>query len=106
MPSAPATFLLPYPAGSVRSKGKLAMVFLAVGASIFTALVCYAYVTGIATARTRSGWFLLSLLLMLAALQLLLAGILAEVLVRVYYGIRGNDGYVVRREWTRDERSR
>ena len=84
----------------LRAFGKLAFAFFAVGGVIFTTLVGYAYMTGIATARTRSGWFLLSLLLMLAALQLLLAGILAEIIVRIYYGIRGNDGYVIRREWT------
>ena len=90
-----------YLARPLQAFGRLALALFAVGSSIFVVLVTYAYATGIATVRTRSGWFLLSLLLMLAALQLMLAGILAEVLVRIYYGIRGNDGYVVRKEWTR-----
>jgi glycosyltransferase involved in cell wall biosynthesis len=80
--------------------GRLALVSFAIGASIFSFLIIYAYATGIATVRERSGWFLLSLLLMLAALQLMLGGILAEIIVRIYYGITGNHGFVIRREWT------
>jgi glycosyltransferase involved in cell wall biosynthesis len=84
----------------LKAFGKLALALFSVGFVIFTVLIGYSYATGIGTVRTRSGWFLLSLLLMLAALQLLLAGILSEVLVRIYYGISGNEGYVVRRVWT------
>ena len=84
----------------LKAFGKLAAGFFSVGASIFGVLIVWAYATGIATVRERSGWFLLSLMLMLAALQLLLAGLLAEIIVRIYYGISGNAGYIVRREWS------
>ena len=80
--------------------GRLALIAFAAGGSIFSVLIIYSYATGIATVRERSGWFILSLLLMLAALQLMLGGILAEIIVRIYYAITGNQGFVIRREWT------
>ena len=90
-----------YLARPLKAFGKLALALFSAGFVIFSTLIAYdLYATGIGTVRTRSGWFLLSLLFMLAALQLLLAGILSEVLVRIYYGISGNEGYVVRRVWT------
>ena len=57
--------------------------------------------TGTSTIRERGGWFLLSSLLMLGGLQTLLTGILAEILVRIYYQ-RGEQEATVRREWNRD----
>jgi glycosyltransferase involved in cell wall biosynthesis len=84
----------------LKAFGKLAAWFFVVGGTIFAVLIIWAYAAGIATVRERSGWFLLSLLLLMAGLQLLLAGILAEIIVRIYYGITGNNGYVVRREWS------
>jgi glycosyltransferase involved in cell wall biosynthesis len=99
-------FIKNYLTRPLRAFGKLALALSAVGGSIFTVLVVYAYATGIATVRTRSGWFLLSLLLMLASLQLILAGILAEIIVRIYYAISGNAGYVIRSEWHASTRLR
>jgi hypothetical protein len=58
--------------------------------------------TGTPTIREHGGWFLLSSLLMLGGLQTLLTGILAEVVVRIYYqGIHSRQAYV-RREWNRE----
>lgn len=83
----------------LKAFGRVSLFLFGCGGSILSVLLAYAWATGIATVRTRSGWFFLSLVLLLAALQFMLAGLLAEVLVRVYYGIRGNEGYVIRREW-------
>jgi glycosyltransferase involved in cell wall biosynthesis len=79
--------------------GKIALVLMAVGAAIAGSLVMYSWMTGIPTIRQRGGWFLLSALLMLASLQIGLTGILAEILVRVYYRSGHTDSYVIRDEW-------
>jgi glycosyltransferase involved in cell wall biosynthesis len=79
--------------------GKIALVLMSVGAAIAGSLVMYSWMTGIPTIRQRGGWFLLSALLMLASLQIGLTGILAEILVRVYYRSGHTDSYVIRDEW-------
>jgi hypothetical protein len=83
----------------LRAFGKLASALLAAGVVIAGTLLGIALVTGEPTVRVRSGWFILSALLMLASIQVLLAGILAEVLVRVYYRTGGAESYYVRQEW-------
>jgi hypothetical protein len=55
--------------------------------------------TGTPTVRERGGWFLLSSLLMLGGLQTLLTGIVAEILVRIYYQAGQTQQAYVRREW-------
>jgi glycosyltransferase involved in cell wall biosynthesis len=83
----------------LKAFGKLALLLMTAGGTIATWLVVYAYVTGEPTVRTHSGWFLVVILLILAGLQILVAGLLAEILVRIYYRQSGTEGYVVRREW-------
>ena len=61
------------------------LLLIAIGVAISGSLVGYSWVTGTPTIRERGGWFLLSSLLMLGGLQTLLTGILAEILVRIYY---------------------
>ena len=79
--------------------GKIALVLMSVGTAIAGSLVVYSWVTGVPTIRQRGGWFLLAALLMLASLQIGLTGILAEILVRVYYRSGHTDSYVIRDEW-------
>jgi glycosyltransferase involved in cell wall biosynthesis len=81
--------------------GKIAIVMMATGAAISGSLVVYSWITGIPTIRQRGGWFLLSALLMLASVQIMLTGLLAEILVRVYYRSGQTDSYIVRDEWIR-----
>ncbi len=83
----------------LRAFGKLALVLFAVGAAIGGWLLGTAMITGEPTVRVHSGWFILSALLVLAAIQVLLAGILAEILVRIYFRTGGAESYVVREEW-------
>ena len=52
--------------------------------------------------RERGGWFLLSSLLMLGGLQTVLTGILAEILVRIYYQSSHSQQASVRREWNNE----
>lgn len=86
----------------LKAFGKIGLLLAATGMGIAAYLVGYAWVTGTPTVRERSGWFLLASLLMLGGLQTLLTGILAEILVRIYYLSGQSQQEHVRREWNRD----
>jgi glycosyltransferase involved in cell wall biosynthesis len=86
----------------LKAFGKIALALIVIGLAISGSLVTYSFITGIPTIRQRGGWFLLSSLLMLGGLQTLLTGILAEILVRVYYQSGQRHQAYVRREWNRD----
>lgn len=83
----------------LKAFGKIAFILGSAGACISTWLLGYSLMTGVATVREHSGWFILSVFLFLSALQILLVGILAEILVRIYYRVGGNETYIVRQEW-------
>jgi glycosyltransferase involved in cell wall biosynthesis len=86
----------------LKAFGKIGLLLILTGVLISGSLVAYSLVTGIPTIRERGGWFLLSSLLMLGGLQTLLTGIVAEILVRVYYQSGQTQQAYVRREWNRD----
>jgi glycosyltransferase involved in cell wall biosynthesis len=88
-----------YATRPLRVFGKLAAALLVPGLLIASALLTINVMTGEPTTRTRSGWFLLSALLMLSSLQVLMTGILAEVLARIFYRTGSGESFVVRREW-------
>jgi glycosyltransferase involved in cell wall biosynthesis len=91
-----------YLARPLKAFGVIGLVLVTAGVIISGSLVGYSWLTGISTIRERSGWFLLSSLLMLAGLQTVLTGILAEILVRVYYqSTRMQEAYI-RCEWNRE----
>jgi hypothetical protein len=80
--------------------GKVAALLFIAGAAISVVLLAINIATGEPTTRTRSGWFLLSAILGLSSLQVLLTGIIAEVLARVFYRTGSAESFVVRREWS------
>jgi glycosyltransferase involved in cell wall biosynthesis len=86
----------------LKAFGKLGLLLILAGVCISGYLVMYSLVTGTPTIRERGGWFLLSSLLMLAGIQTVLTGILAEILVRVYYQSASTQQAYVRREWNGD----
>jgi glycosyltransferase involved in cell wall biosynthesis len=87
----------------LKAFGKIGLLLIGTGCAISGSLVLYSLVTGTPTVRERGGWFLLSMILILGGLQTLLTGILAEILVRIYYQSgHAEQGYVVRREWNRE----
>jgi glycosyltransferase involved in cell wall biosynthesis len=88
-----------YATRPLRVFGKVAVVLLIPALVIAAALLAINVMTGEPTTRTRSGWFLLSALMVLSALQVLLTGILAEVLARIFYRTGSGESFVVRREW-------
>ena len=85
----------------LKAFGKIALLLLGTGVGISGSLIVYSWITGTPTIRARGGWFLLSSLLLLGGLQTLLTGILAEILVRIYYESAETHQAYVRREWDR-----
>jgi glycosyltransferase involved in cell wall biosynthesis len=92
-------FLSRYVDRPLRAFGKLALMGFTVGAAILVWLLVTAWVSGVPTVREHSGWFLVSIMILLASVQIVLTGILAEVLVRVLFGAGGRRVYAIRREW-------
>ena len=88
-----------YFARPLKAFGKIGLLLIGTGVAISGSLVAYSAVTGTPTIRDRGGWFLLSSMLMLGGLQTLLTGILAEILVRIYYQAGHTQQAYVRREW-------
>ena len=86
----------------LKAFGKIGLILIGAGVMISVSLVGYSWVTGTSTIRERGGWFLLASLLMLGGLQTLLTGILAEILVRIYYQRGQGQEASIRREWNRD----
>ena len=91
-----------YFTGPLKAFGKIALLLMSAGGAIAGSLLAYSWITGIPTVRERGGWFLLAALLLLASLQIMLTGLLAEILVRVYYRSGHTDSYVIRDEWNVD----
>jgi hypothetical protein len=81
----------------MRVFGRLALAALALGTAITGVLAYLALVYGIPVVRERSGWFLLSLVLLVSGIQFLLFGLLSEVVVRLYFYPGQAKPYLVRR---------
>ena len=92
-------FLFRYMDRPMRAFGQLALFAATVGGGILGVLLVMAWMSGVPTVREHSGWFLISILLLLASIQIGLTGILAEILVRVLFGMGDRRVYAVRREW-------
>ena len=93
-------FLSRYLDRPMRAFGTLGLLAFSGGAAILAALLGYSYLYSVPTVRTHSGWFLMSVMLLLASVQITMTGVLAELLVRVHYGIGDRRVYRVRHEWT------
>ena len=91
-----------YFARPLKAFGKIGLLLIATGVAISGSLVVYSALTSTSMIRERGGWFLLSSLLMLGGLQTVLTGILAEILVRIYYQSGQRQQAYVRREWNKD----
>ncbi|MCZ8312805.1 MAG: glycosyltransferase family 2 protein [Magnetospirillum sp.] len=92
-------FLTRYLDRPIRAFGAIALGFFAVAFAIGSTLLVWALATGTPTVRDHSGWFLLSLFLAVSGLQFLLVGVLAEIIVRVYYGSGSRTTYKIRNVW-------
>jgi glycosyltransferase involved in cell wall biosynthesis len=83
----------------MRAFGALGLLAFLAGGGISAVLVVWAYVFDVPTVREHSGWFLMSIMLLLASVQITMTGLLAEILVRVHYDIGDRRVYRVRQEW-------
>ena len=92
-------FLARYLDRPMRVFGSLGLLGGSAGGGILAFLLGYAYLYNVPTVRLYSGWFLISIMLILASVQVILTGVLAEILVRVHYGIGDRRVYRVRGEW-------
>jgi glycosyltransferase involved in cell wall biosynthesis len=92
-------FLTRYLDRPIRAFGAIALGFFAIAFAIGSTLLVWALATGTPTVRDHSGWFLLSLFLAVSGLQFLLVGVLAEIIVRVYYGSESRTTYKIRNVW-------
>lgn len=92
-------FFTRYADRPIRIFGKVSLGLLGIGVLIAAGLVVEFIATGRPVVRERSGWFLLSAFLMLTAVQVLLTGILAELLARVYFARDDRTSYQIRAEW-------
>jgi glycosyltransferase involved in cell wall biosynthesis len=95
-------FLSRYVDRPLRAFGQLALGAFAIGFVILCWLLGTAWVSGVPTVREHSGWFLIAIMMLLASIQIVLTGILAEILVRVLFGMGDRRVYAVRREWRAD----
>jgi glycosyltransferase involved in cell wall biosynthesis len=94
-------FLIRYLDRPMRIFGKIALVCLIPGVLILAILVYMAYSRNIHAVEEHIGWFLASIMLILSSLQILLAGILAELLMRVHFSQSDRRTYHVRGTWPR-----
>lgn len=92
-------FLSRYVDRPLRAFGKLSLLVFWVGSAILAFLLIYAWMSGAPTVREHSGWFLMSVMMILASIQIMLTGILAEILVRVLFAQGDRRVYAIRREW-------
>jgi glycosyltransferase involved in cell wall biosynthesis len=94
-------FLLHYLDRPMRAFGKLGFAIFTMGAGIIATLLVISFVQGVATVRERSGWFLMAIMLILTSVQLVLTGILAELVIRIHFSHSDQRTYAVRQEWPR-----
>lgn len=83
----------------LRAFGKLGFRLMIGGAGILSFLVVYSYTYNITAVREHSGWFLISIMLIISSLQITLSGILAEILICIQFGSGDRRIYHIRREW-------
>jgi glycosyltransferase involved in cell wall biosynthesis len=91
-------FITRYADRPIRIFGKISLLLTTAGLAIAAALLTEWFLTGHPVVRERSGWFMLSALCMLTAVQVLLAGLLSELLAGIYFSKTDRRSYQVRRE--------
>ena len=79
--------------------GKIALIFFGIATVIFGFLL-YVYVTtSMPVVREHSGLFISGIMLYIVAIQLLLTGIVSEILTRVYFSTQNQTTYKIRNVW-------
>ncbi len=92
-------FLTHYLDRPFRIYGKIALLFFAAGSAILGFLVFWAYYHHIHAAQEYIGWFILSMLFLACSLQIVLIGIISEVMTRFHFSRKGERFYKIRSEF-------
>lgn len=92
-------FFVRYLDRPMRAFGKLALGSFVFGAGNLSYMVAQAWARDFPMFKEHPGWFLISIVFVMAAGQLLLTGIMAEILVRIHYEQQDRRVYKLRREW-------
>jgi len=98
-------FFVRYLDRPMRAFGKLGLLMGVAGFGILSFLVGYAYIMQMSTIKQHLGWFLLSILLILGGLQVLIAGLLSELLIRIHYEQHDGGVYHIRNIWEKSGNS-
>lgn len=86
----------------IRIFGMVAAVFFGLATLISFGLILLWLIEGIPVVRDHSGWFIVAIAFYLTAIQVLLTGVLAEVIVRTYFQSGQKPSYRVRKIWSAD----
>lgn len=89
----------------MRIFGKVGLLCLGAGTTIWVVLVAYACATGVHAVIERQGWLILGLALIIVAVQLILTGFLAEMITRGHGSGGARPSYRLRHVWPKDIRS-
>jgi glycosyltransferase involved in cell wall biosynthesis len=93
-------FFVKYLDRPLRIFGKLALIVFTAGIVIESALLVKWMLTATPVVRDHSGWFILGGALITSSLQIVLFGVLSEMLARLYYAGLGKTHYKIRKTWT------
>ncbi len=89
-------FLVRYMEKPLRLFGKAGILFLVLGLSIIVVLCVVAFVTDKNMVRERVGWFVMAAIFIVTSVQMILSGLLAEILIRVHFSVGGRQMYHIR----------
>ncbi|MGI4851435.1 MAG: glycosyltransferase family 2 protein [Janthinobacterium lividum] len=86
----------------IRIFGKIAFILCSIAFVISAWLIVMALFYNTPVVRDHSGWFSLAILLFTCSLQLILTGIIAEVIARIYYSTSEKTKYKIRKVWNKE----
>src|SRR5262245_33617601 len=86
----------------IRIFGKTALLAFSVGTVIALSFLGLFIATGTPVVREHSGWFTLSITALIASIQFLLAGVVGEMVARVYFSSNRTTTYKIRKIWQQD----
>ncbi len=92
-------FFIRYLDRPMRAFGKLGLLCAFIGITIIIFLMVMAHIFDVAMFKERPGWLLLGVMLILTSVQLFVAGILGEILIRIHYGQGDRRVYRIRGSW-------
>jgi len=84
----------------IRIFGMVAAFFFGLATLISLGLILVWLLQGVPVVRDHSGWFIVAIAFYLTAIQVLMTGVLAEVIVRTYFQSGQKPSYRVRQLWS------